>query len=113
MDGEAMLRQMGFENITVAFSLRDAEQAVARQSFEVALLDINLGRGQTSLALAEKLLLTGTRVLFVSGYNASEGIVAHLQAKVIQKPIDEASLKSSIYELLQGESSSHRSGFAA
>jgi CheY-like chemotaxis protein len=100
LDGEVMLRELGFERITVAFSFPDAEAAIRQQTFDFALLDINLGDGRTSLPLADRLLAAGTRVVFASGYNSAEGLVGHLNAPMIQKPIDEAALRRVVDRLL-------------
>ena len=100
LDGEVMLQELGFERITVAFSFPDAEAAIQEQTFDFALLDINLGDGRTSLPLADRLLAAGTRVIFASGYNPAEGLVEHLNAPVIQKPFDEMALRRAVDKLL-------------
>lgn len=100
-DGEAIMRDMGFEEITMAFSLHDAREATERSPFDLAVLDINLGGGDTSLGLADALLARGTRVLFTSGYNSSEGMTAHLKAPLVQKPFDAGTLETAIGAALE------------
>jgi DNA-binding NtrC family response regulator len=100
MDGEAILRDMGFEQISVFLSFRDAQAAISSQSFDLALLDINLGGGETSLPLADALLTKGTRIMFASGYNSSEGLVDHFKVPLVQKPFDETSLRTAVMKTL-------------
>jgi DNA-binding response OmpR family regulator len=100
LEGEVMLRELGFERITVAFSFPAAEAAIREQDFDFALLDINLGDGHTSLPLADRLLAAGTRVIFASGYNSAEGLVKHLDAPMVQKPFDEAALRQAVDTVL-------------
>ena len=101
MDGEAMLRDMGFESIVVAYSLPDAERAIAANNFDFALMDINLGDGQTSLRIADQLNERGTPIVFTSGYNCSEGLVAHLDVPLIEKPFDESVLRHAVFKALE------------
>lgn len=100
LDGEMMLRDLGFEQITVALSFSDADFALRDRTYDFALLDINLGSGRNSLPLADRLLEGGTRVLFASGYNSAEGLVKHLNAPMIQKPFDESLLRRAVTRLL-------------
>jgi CheY-like chemotaxis protein len=96
MDGEEILREMGFEDIVKAFSFAQAQEAMEGKAFDFALLDVNLGRGQTSLPLADTLLSRGTRVLFASGYSSSEALRDRLGAQLIQKPFNETTLRDAL-----------------
>lgn len=100
LDGEEALRDMGFEDVVVAMSYKDAEAAIAREEFDLALLDINLGGGQTSLTLADTLFEKGSKVLFISGYTTTEGLRNRLKAPLLPKPFDEKTLLAAIESVL-------------
>jgi DNA-binding response OmpR family regulator len=94
MDGEEILKRMGVGNVYVAYSVKDALKAVAAGSFDLALLDVNLGDGQSSVKLAEQLIEQGTVVVFASGYNPSEGMVGGLDVPLVVKPFDEHTIRA-------------------
>jgi DNA-binding NtrC family response regulator len=98
MDGEEILRGMGIGDVCVAYSIGDAMKAKANTRFELALLDVNLGDGESSIKLAEELIAAGTVVVFASGYNPSEGIVGDLDAPLVVKPFDESTIRAAFQE---------------
>lgn len=101
LDGEQILRSLGFEDITVAMSFHAGEKAIDNQKFDLALLDINLGGGKTSLTLADRLMGDGVRVLFLSGYSMSDGLRERLKAPSVGKPFDEVVLGDAIQAVLE------------
>jgi CheY-like chemotaxis protein len=101
LDGEETLRGMGFKDITVAMSYRDAAAAIAAKDFDLALLDINLGGGRTSLALADTLMERGTRVVFLTGYTITDGLRERLKAPLVGKPFEENVLRERILSVLE------------
>jgi light-regulated signal transduction histidine kinase (bacteriophytochrome)/CheY-like chemotaxis protein len=85
MDGEDILRRLGAE-VATAPSVADAMEFLAGQSFDLALLDVNLG-DETSFAIADRLASKGVPFVFATGYG--EGISqahSHSDAPVLQKP---------------------------
>lgn len=98
MDGEEILRAMGVGEVYVAYSVTDAAKALMQNSFDMALLDVNLGDGQSSVKLAEDLVSRGTVVVFASGYNPSEGIVAGLDVPMVVKPFDEHTIRAAFQD---------------
>lgn len=101
MDGQAMLEDMGFANVAVCYSLADAKAALEQQQkFDFGLLDINLGGGETSLGLARQLQDQGTPIVFASGYNPDEQIVAEFEVPLVVKPFDDAALGHAIRKSL-------------
>ena len=96
MDGEETLREMGFADVSVAMSYADAQATISRNRFDLALLDINLGGGQTSFTLADVVVAKGTKVIFLSGYTSSEGLLSRLKGPLIGKPFDANSLAEAI-----------------
>jgi len=97
MDGEAMLRDIGFTNIVTALSLDDARSALQENQFDLAIMDINLGGGQTSMPLVEVLKPLGTRIVLASGYTAE----VHLGSTRVEKPFDEGSLLRAVLQAMQ------------
>ncbi|MGZ9810487.1 response regulator [Pseudoroseicyclus sp. H15] len=86
----------------------DAIGAIESFAPDVAILDVNLGNGATSMPIAEKLQERGTPYLFVTGYNsaryaASSSIEA---APNLRKPVNEAQLRAKLKEILAGNNES-------
>jgi CheY-like chemotaxis protein len=100
LDGEAILRELGFGIIVVAMTFQDALAAVSRQQFDLAVLDINLGGNKTSLPLADMLLARGTPVLFLSGYTVSDQLRQRINAPILTKPFHDATLTDAILSVL-------------
>ena len=101
MDGQAMLEDMGFASVAVCYSLADAKAALEQQQrFDFGLLDINLGGGETSLGLAKQLQDQGTPIVFASGYNPDEQIVAKFEVPLVVKPFDDTALRHAIRKSL-------------
>ncbi len=85
MDGEDILRRLGAE-VATAPSVAEAMEFLADQSFDLALLDVNLG-DETSFAIADRLAAGNVPFVFATGYG--EGIAqahSHSDAPVLQKP---------------------------
>jgi two-component sensor histidine kinase/CheY-like chemotaxis protein len=85
MDGEDILRRLGAE-VATAPSVADAMEFLAGQSFDLALLDVNLG-DETSFAIADRLAANNVPFVFATGYG--EGIAqahSHSDAPILQKP---------------------------
>lgn len=71
---------------TEAMSLAQAGQ------FDAALLDVNLGEGETSFAVADALRLAGRPFAFLTGYGPA-GVRPDLRdAPILAKPIDASEL---------------------
>lgn len=85
---EDLLGDLGCKVVGIAASAREAAQAVERETFDFALLDVNLGDGETSFAAAETLRQRGVPFAFVTGYG-DQGVRPDLRdAPVLSKPID-------------------------
>ncbi|MBX4859195.1 GAF domain-containing protein [Rhizobium leguminosarum bv. viciae] len=85
IDGEDILRRLG-AHVATAPSVTEAMEILAGQSFDLALLDVNLG-DETSFGIAERLAVNGVPFVFATGYG--EGIAqanSHSDAPVLQKP---------------------------
>ncbi|WP_238368664.1 response regulator [Mesobacterium pallidum] len=67
LDTSEHLETLGFDSVVMAHRLDQAREAAATTTFDFALLDINVDRGQTSLSLGEDLNRTGVVVIYASG----------------------------------------------
>lgn len=70
MLGEDIFSDAGC-TVTLAMQLDEAVEQARSQSFDLAVLDVNLGSGQTSYPVAEILLQRAIPFLFVTGYDAT------------------------------------------
>ena len=78
---------LGFQVVGPFCKLVDAIEALNKETFEAAVLDINL-RGEMTYSLADEIAARGIPFVFVTGY-ASEAIDARFaNVPVLQKPID-------------------------
>jgi len=71
LDVADSLRQDGLV-VAKAHNLQTAKDMIDVRSFDLALLDINLGHGERSIELGQTLQDRGTFVVFASGYNRNE-----------------------------------------
>lgn len=106
LDLEESLREAGASVIGPCMSLRTAMKAAENESFDVAILDIRLGR-ETSESVADLLASRDIPFLFYSGHKFKEGTRGQaLGALLIAKPAPDAALIGAVAELL----ASHASG---
>ncbi|MEL6289738.1 MAG: response regulator [Pseudomonadota bacterium] len=99
LDGRMMLEDLGFGDVRMAHSLGEAEN-LAADGVDLAVLDINLGDGTTSISFAERLAKTGTPIIFASGYNAAEKIVSHIGGPLMAKPFTQNDLARAVDDAL-------------
>ena len=85
MTAEDMIEAMGGVVAGAAVNLADAAALIERTAFDVALLDINLN-GETSFALADRLVALGRPFVFATGYGAAILPPAHAGATMVTKP---------------------------
>ncbi len=86
MDAEMMLMGMGFGDTIVANSSSGALDELEKRAFDCAVLDINLGDGN-SVAIAEVLIGKGVPFIFASGYSDGNILPDGLkQVPIVTKP---------------------------
>lgn len=96
---EDMLEELGCEVVASVARISRAMDAARSQSFDFAILDVNLA-GETSFDLARLLLDRGTPFVFSTGYGAS-GLPADLAScPVLSKPFTLDSLHRKIREAM-------------
>lgn len=100
LDGELILRDIGFGNILLCHTLEAAQAHLDNQSIDFALLDINLGDGRTSLAFAAELQKRGIIIAFASGYNRSEYLTCDFAAPVVVKPFSNVTIRNAVMTAL-------------
>ncbi|WP_289024787.1 HWE histidine kinase domain-containing protein [uncultured Sphingomonas sp.] len=100
MDAEDILTRLGAHRVVTAGTLAQAREEIARETFEAAVLDVNLG-AETSLPLADDLTAAGVPFLFATGYGEQLKLPSeHAAALVTQKPYTLASISRAISDLL-------------
>jgi len=86
LDTADMLRDIGFDSIDMCHSLAMAETALQGGNPDIALLDVNLSHGRTSLDLGQRLIEAGIPVVFATGYSVS-ALPVDPRAHVVEKPV--------------------------
>lgn len=96
----AMLENSGFDVIGPASDLKAATALLDRHDVALAILDINLGRGETSAPLAQRLKDDGIPFFVTSGYLADSQPAIFGEAPSFPKPVRARSLVAAVQEVL-------------
>jgi CheY-like chemotaxis protein len=96
---EDMLGELGFTVAAVAGSLADGEAKAASESFDVAILDVNID-GRQVFPIADVLRRRGLPFVFVTGYGASGLPEAYRGSPTLQKPMHMKDLKAALERAL-------------
>lgn len=100
MDAEDILTRLGATRVVTAATNGQAMRELAAETFELAVLDVNLG-SETSLPVAQQLLDQGIPYIFATGYGEQLRLPEeHQGATVIQKPYTLVSLGGGIARTL-------------
>ena len=105
IDIEMTLESAGYSDVQVFHDAGSASDYLSAVRPRAALLDMNLGNGQTSVGIATHLDAAGVPFLFLTGYtNATvdlpEGLAAH---RKLTKPFNDATLLRELHKLLNPE----------
>jgi CheY-like chemotaxis protein len=92
---EDLLDAIGCTVVTTAGSVADAEAAIASHSFDIAMVDINLG-GEDGLIAADALKARQIPYLVTTGYDTRDSAHAHASAPVLTKPYSLADLEAAL-----------------
>ncbi len=104
MDAADILSELGAEDISTASSVGEALRQIEAQSFDFALLDVNLGH-ETSVRVADALRARNIPFLLATGYGATDDIAtAYPDAVVLKKPFNKRSVQASFSRLLAPDS---------
>lgn len=99
MLAEDILEEAGCE-VMSAMRLDEALQLAASERFDVAVLDINLGGGQTSYPIARLLTERSMPFAFASGYGHQALSTDFKNHVMVQKPYNPDSLREAISRAL-------------
>lgn len=104
LEAEDILKSLGLEHVEIATNSAEASALIDAQSFDFALLDVNLG-AETSFDFAGILVARGVPFGFVSGYGEDTSFPASLRdIPRISKPFDAMSLGSLLGLVVPGQS---------
>jgi CheY-like chemotaxis protein len=96
---EDMLADMGCEAVTTAATANKALAAIAAQTFDAAMLDMNLD-GKDSLAVADALAAHAVPFVFCTGNTGNNKREDHRERPVLRKPFSEEDLATALARLL-------------
>ena len=95
------LQATGFEVVGPFASAKDADAALDQRLPDAAILDFNLGEGDTSEQLAQKLASLGVPFLFLTGYSSlSFDDEALTRVPQLGKPVDPAIASAELRRLI-------------
>lgn len=104
---EDVLEERGLLIVGRFRNVADALACIDDAPPDIALLDVNLGEGMTSLPIAEHLSLRGVPFAFLTGYGQSGVTERFPDAEVLSKPVDDSRLGEAVRRLaaraLQGK----------
>lgn len=95
MTAEDMLVELGCIVATTASTLVEAMAALQNETFDIALLDINL-RGEQSFPAATALRVLGRPFIFTTGYGSAGRGAEFDDVPVVTKPYQLADLEAAI-----------------
>lgn len=104
LDIQQALEHAGAAEVVCAGNPTEALAAVKMDRFDVAVLDVRLGRTGSSLPVAEVLAATGTPFVFLTGLRSDSAEArAYPQAPVLEKPYDAQALLAAIGRATDGQ----------
>lgn len=86
LDLQRMLEEAGAGEIVCVGTLTEAQAVLRELRFDLALLDLKLGRNETSLPLTEPLAAAGTPFLFLTGTEPERGRLHGFAVPIVEKP---------------------------
>ena len=95
-----ILEELGCEVAAAASRSDPAIAAVGTTAIDAALLDVNLGQGETSYGVAEALAARGIPFAFLTGYGSGALQAGHEGRPVLSKPVDERNLAAVLRAML-------------
>jgi DNA-binding NtrC family response regulator len=103
MDLAMLLEDWGYSPDGPHASVRDSLSAIAESRPDAAILDMNLGRGETSMPIAEALQERGIPFVFLTGYTRFDAAGDPLAETVLRmrKPVAEGELRAVLEDLVK------------
>jgi CheY-like chemotaxis protein len=96
MNTEALLQELGVARVESAATVAEALALVEKERFDLAILDLQLADGETSLPVAERLSAQGVRIIFATGFGDVSLPDGHGAEPILRKPYSFDDLESLI-----------------
>jgi DNA-binding response OmpR family regulator len=96
-----LVESLGHEVVGPVTTIDDARSAVARSAIDLGILDVNLGRGQTSEEVARRLHEAGVPVMFVTAADPGDIGYAQPDDPIIPKPLSRGAIAQAIGRLAE------------
>ncbi len=90
------LMALGIHDVLFAASLEEARENLDAEAIDIALLDVNLRKGETTIELGWSLSAENVPVVFFSGFNAQEMAHAPRGYAFMEKPVSLPRLKAAM-----------------
>ncbi|WP_299417731.1 response regulator [uncultured Sulfitobacter sp.] len=90
------LEDLGFEVVGPSMHLDDALDLAQEEEFDVACLDVNLGKGKTSEPIARILRERGIPYVYITAYEPSQIKFLQNEDTVVRKPVSMKELKDAL-----------------
>lgn len=100
LDLQRMLEDAGAAEVICVGTLVEAQAVLRELSVDLALLDLKLGRKETSLPLTEPLAAAGTPFLFLTGTEPERAELKGFAVPVVEKPYTRSMLLDAIARAL-------------
>ncbi|MFC3613652.1 response regulator [Lutimaribacter marinistellae] len=112
MDLVMTLEDWGYRAEGPLNSVAKALDSIENETPDIAILDVNLGKTETSMPLAERLTELGIPYVFLTGYDPAryENGPENLHAPYLRKPLDQGALQDLLQEMVPAHNARHRVG---
>ena len=107
---EDMLDEFGCKLVGPATNVPRALELIAKESIDVAVLDLNLD-GKDTYAIADALQRKNVPFIFATGYGSTGLRQEYGNRPVLQKPFQARDLETALTEALNGTNVAMRSSF--
>lgn len=94
------LEDMGFEVVGPSVHLAEAERTARIEAIDVAFLDVNLGKGETSEPIARILRDRDIPFVFITAYDRDQIAFAEDKDRVVRKPVSGKDLLDTLRSVL-------------
>jgi CheY-like chemotaxis protein len=95
LDAQLILQELGVETVEVAATWDRAVEQAKNGHFDIALLDVNIN-GQLSFPIARTVVERGIPVVFASGYDLRDRVLAECDGICVTKPYTSERLKEAL-----------------
>jgi CheY-like chemotaxis protein len=95
LDAQLILQELGVETVEVAATWDRAVEQAKNGRFDIALLDVNIN-GQLSFPIARTVVERGIPVVFASGYDLRDRVLAECDGICVTKPYTSERLKEAL-----------------